>query len=68
MIALNRPVFEQATLLRVNSNLKTPDAIHLAAAIEAGCQELWTDDKQLKAIASQSLEVIDWAALEEMSL
>ncbi len=67
MIVLNRPVFEQATLLRANSNLKTPDAIHLAAAIHAGCQEFWTDDKQLKAIASQSLKVVDWSALEEMS-
>jgi uncharacterized protein len=66
IIALNRAVFDQATLLRAQSHLKTPDALHLAAAIHAGCQEFWTDDKQLKATASQSLKVLDWSALERM--
>ncbi|MGC1307739.1 MAG: PIN domain-containing protein [Phormidesmis sp.] len=67
MIDLDRAVFEQATLLRANSSLKTPDAIHLAAAIGAGCHEFWTDDKRLKAIANQFLSVVDWSALEKMS-
>ena len=67
IIALSRTVFEQATLLRANSNLKTPDAIHIAAAIDAGCQEFWTDDKQLKAIDSQFLKVVDWSILKKMN-
>jgi uncharacterized protein len=66
IIALDRAVFEQATLLRAKSQLKTPDALHLAAAIHAGCQEFWTDDRQLKKAASQSLTVLDWSALEKM--
>ncbi|MGB3545842.1 MAG: PIN domain-containing protein [Saprospiraceae bacterium] len=66
IVALGRTVFEQATLLRANSSLKTPDAIHLAAAIYAGCHEFWTDDKPLRAITIQSLKVIDWSALEKM--
>jgi len=34
LIDLNRSVFEQATELRVNHNLKTPDALYLAAALD----------------------------------
>jgi predicted nucleic acid-binding protein len=66
MIALDRAVFEQATLLRAKTNLKTPDALHLATAIHASCHELWTDDKQLKNTASLYLKVVDWVALDEM--
>jgi uncharacterized protein len=66
IIPLDRAVFEQATLLRAKNQLKTPDALHLAAAICAGCQEFWTDDKQLKTTASQFLSTLDWSALEKM--
>jgi uncharacterized protein len=66
IIALNREVFEQATLLRAKTQLKTPDALHLAAAIHAGCQEFWTDDKQLKNTASRYLTVVDWSTLDAM--
>jgi len=65
MIALDRVVFERATLLRANSTLKTPDALHLSAAIQANCDQFWTDDKQLIAVASQHLKVMDWAALNQ---
>ncbi len=67
IIPLDRAVFDRATQLRAESQLKTPDALHLSAAIHAGCREFWTDDKQLKSIASRFLNVIDWLALEEMS-
>jgi predicted nucleic acid-binding protein len=63
IIALDRAIFERATLLRANSKLKTPDALHLAAAIQSGCHEFWTNDKQLAAIAGQHLKVMDWDAL-----
>ena len=64
MIDLNRTVFELATTLRAGSQLKTPDALHLAAAIQSGCSEFWTNDKQLVKAAGKRLTVIDWAALE----
>jgi len=64
MIALNRAVFEQATRLRAKNQLKTPDALHLAAAVYAGCDQLWTNDQQLKSTASQLLNVVDWSALD----
>ena len=64
IVNLDRAVFERATLLRAETNLKTPDALHLSAAIEAGCEELWTNDKQLVATAGHYLKVMDWIALD----
>ncbi|MGH8559315.1 MAG: type II toxin-antitoxin system VapC family toxin [Methylococcales bacterium] len=66
MIPLNRAVFDQATLLRADSSLKTSDALHLAAAIQAECDEFWTNDKRLVRIASPHLTVMDWAALDAL--
>ena len=67
MVELNRAVFEQATQLRANNQLKTPDALHLAAAMQAECEEFWTNDKQLINFAGKHLKVIDWAALDALS-
>ena len=36
--------FGLAAHIRADHGLKTPDAIHLAAALESGCAELWTND------------------------
>jgi predicted nucleic acid-binding protein len=44
-------LFDLATDLRANHNLKTPDALHLAAAIAAGCDEFWTNDGRLAKAA-----------------
>ena len=62
-VDLNRAVFDLAALLRAESNLKTPDALHLAAAIHAGCDEFCTNDKQLVKVATQRIKVIDWDML-----
>lgn len=64
MVELNRAVFERATVLRVEHNLKTPDSLHLAAAIQTGCDEFWTNDKRLIKAANEHLVVVDWAILE----
>lgn len=63
IISLNRAVFEHATYLRANTYLKTPDALHLAAAIQANCDEFWTNDKQLIHVAHQYLKAIDLTML-----
>ena len=62
-VDLNRAVFDLTTSLRAESNLKTPDALHLAAAIHAGCDEFCTNDKQLVKVAIQHIKVIDWEIL-----
>lgn len=56
-IPANRAVFDRATQLRAEHGLKTPDALHLAAAIEAGCDEFWTNDHRLEAASAGHLRV-----------
>ncbi len=56
-VDLTWPVFDRATTLRATHRLKTPDALHLAAAIEAGCDQFWTNDKRLAAAAAGHLDV-----------
>lgn len=58
MQALGREVFERATALRATHRLKTPDALHLAAALTAGCDELWTNDHRFDAAAAALLRVV----------
>ncbi len=51
---LTAAVFDLATELRAVNNVKTPDALHLAAAIDRGCDEFWTNDQRLpKAIGNR---------------
>lgn len=50
--------FELATELRANHRLKTPDALHLATAIVAGCEEFWTNDHRLDTAAADHLRTI----------
>ncbi|MBO0981255.1 PIN domain-containing protein [Microbacterium sp. SD291] len=55
-IDLGPEVFVRAAELRAEFGLRTPDALHLAAAQLAGCEELWTNDRRLAA-ASRGLAV-----------
>jgi predicted nucleic acid-binding protein len=55
---LSRAVFEQATELRAQHRLATPDALHLAAAIRADCDEFWTNDRRLERAAAGRIAVV----------
>lgn len=55
-VELDAAVFVRSAELRADFGLKTPDALHLAAAQIAGCTELWTNDRRLAA-ASHGLAV-----------
>lgn len=47
-VPLEREVFLRAAELRAaHQGLKTPDAIHLAAAQHYGCTGVWTNDNRL---------------------
>jgi predicted nucleic acid-binding protein len=53
-LSLEREIFQRAAALRAaHPTLKTPDAIHLAAALHYGCGEFWTNDDRLIAVAPQ---------------
>lgn len=49
----------QAADLRARYNLRTPDAIHVASALTAGCDALLTNDRQLKRIEEITILVLD---------
>lgn len=55
---LSRSVFDLAADLRARYRLKTPDALHLAAAVQIGCVELWTNDRRLEQAAEGRLQVV----------
>ncbi|MEY4979622.1 MAG: hypothetical protein RLZZ352_1892 [Pseudomonadota bacterium] len=61
-LPMTGPVFDLATQLRARYRLKTPDALHLAAAIYAECDEFWTHDQRLAAAAQNRLQVITFGS------
>ena len=57
-IAMDRGVFDIATELRAKQGLKTPDALHLAAALRNGCTEFWTNDRRLEKAADGRIAIV----------
>ncbi len=49
-LPLTASVYDAAAELRARANLKLPDALHAAAALVHGCDELWTNDSRLHAL------------------
>lgn len=62
-IPFGRTVFQLATELRASHGLKTPDALHLAAAISAGCDEFWTNDRRLEKAADGRIDILTFAPI-----
>ncbi len=49
---LTKEIFHQAAEFRADfPSVKTPDALHLAAALHHDCDEFWTNDNRLEKIA-----------------
>lgn len=44
---MTHAVFDRATELRAGFGVRTPDALHIAAAIESACDEFWTNDRRI---------------------
>ena len=53
-----RETWVRASLLRARMGLKTPDALHVATAIEAGCEIFVTNDKTLRTPTGMRIERI----------
>ena len=58
IVPLSRSVIDQATLLRAKYGFKTPDAIHLAAAITSGCDLFLTNDRHLCRCQEIAVEAV----------
>ena len=50
-LTIDDNAFARALNLRIKHKIKTPDALHLATAIENGCTEFWTNDNRLNEAA-----------------
>jgi len=61
VLPLPEPVFIQAAALRARFGLRTPDALHLAAAQYHRCDAFWTNDDRL-AHAARGLAITLLAA------
>ena len=58
-IVPNTPaVFDRATLIRATLNFKLADSLHLAAAVEAGCDLFLTNDAALARFSGIPVEIL----------
>jgi predicted nucleic acid-binding protein len=48
----------RSILMRVKYNLKLPDALQIATALETGCDAFLTDDKALKRLTELKILVL----------
>jgi predicted nucleic acid-binding protein len=57
-VPLSTAAFDRATILRSAFGFKTPNAIHLAAALEGGCGLFLTNDGRLSRCPDIPIEVL----------
>jgi len=58
LIPINQAILKQAASIRSTTNLKTPDAIHAASALNLGCTIFLTNDAGLRNIPALSVVVL----------
>lgn len=58
LVPITSAVFDRATVIRATYNFKLADSIHLAAAIEAGCDLFLTNDSRLASFPDIPVEVL----------
>jgi predicted nucleic acid-binding protein len=59
MFPVSLAIADSAARLRARYNLRTPDALHVATAINAGCQAFLTNDNTLKRVTELSILILD---------
>lgn len=55
---LTTAICDRATEIRAHHRIKTPDALHLAAALEMGCDTFLTNDHRLATFDRIAVEVL----------
>ena len=55
---ISRAVLERAARLRTTAQLKTPDALHAATALEAGCALFVTNDTAFRRVTGLNVVVL----------
>ncbi len=63
MVSINADVAELAAKLRASYQLRTPDALQIAASLAAGCKAFLTNDTDLKRVSELQVLVLDELSL-----
>ena len=58
MVPITTAVYDRATVIRATHGIKTLDAIHLAAAVEGGCDLFLTNDMRLSNFHDLPVEAL----------
>jgi len=58
LVPITTAVFDRATVIRATHNFKLADSLHLAAAVEAGCDRFLTNDSRLSVFTDIAVEVL----------
>ena len=59
-LAVGDVEFDRVLSLRASHRIKTPDALHLATAMQHDCVEFWTNDERLwQAAAGMAVNIFD---------
>ena len=59
LVPISAVVAESAADLRARYNLRTPDALHVATAIEAGCDAFLTNDTDITCVSEIAVLLLD---------
>jgi len=58
IVPLTRDVVDKATEIRAQFNFKTPDSLHLAAAVVSRCDVFLTNDQRLNRFTGITIEIV----------
>ena len=59
LIAATLSLWEETAHLRAQTGLKTPDALHAASALQAGCTLFVTNDSDFRRVENLPVSVLD---------
>jgi predicted nucleic acid-binding protein len=59
LLPVDRETAEIGAVLRAKHRLRTPDALQVAAALNAGCEVFLTNDKRLQRLDGLRVLVLD---------
>lgn len=65
LIPITSSIAERTADLRARYSLKTPDALHLAAALDYGCDAFLTNDLRLRRVSEIRILVLDELELDQ---
>lgn len=57
--SIDTEVAQRAAELRVNHNVRLPDALQIAVALHAGCTAFLTNDRQLSRVSDLRILIVD---------